>query len=100
MSRLAWNSVVITFLNVLTLVAGLLLYPFIAGRFEATATDAFFLALTVPWLIIGPVMNEVASTLIPVLTECRHRRPEAVAHLVGSALTRGALLSASSALIL
>ena len=98
-SRLAWNSILVTCLNGLTLVAGLVLYPFIAARFDARATDAFFLALTIPWLIIGPVMNAVSSTLIPVLTECRFRRPEVVPSLVGSAVTYGALVSAAAALL-
>lgn len=100
MSRLAWNSALLTVLSGLTLVAGLVLYPFIAGRFEARQTDAFFLAMTVPWLIIGPVMNAVSLTLIPVLTECRHRRPEGVSSLVGSAITWGAMLSAIAAVAL
>jgi putative peptidoglycan lipid II flippase len=99
-SGLAWNSALITCLNALTLVAGLVLYPFIAKAFDANATDAFFMALTIPWLVIGPVMNAVSSTLIPVLTECRLRRPETVARLVGSAITNGVLVSVIAALLL
>jgi putative peptidoglycan lipid II flippase len=97
MSRLAWNSVTITCLNVLTLLAGLVLYPFIAARFEARVTDGFFLALTIPWLIIGPVMNAVSSTLIPVLAEARHRQSDALGKVVGSAITYGVALSAVAA---
>ena len=99
MSRLAWNSAVVTCLNILTLVAGLVLYPFIAAHFEARVTDGFFLALTIPWLIIGPVMNAVSSTLIPVLAECRHRQPGAVGQLVGSTITYGVGLSAVAAVV-
>ena len=99
MSRLASNSILVTCLNGSTLVAGLVLYPVIAARFDTRATDAFFLALTIPWLIIGPVMNAVSSTLIPVLTECRVRRPEAVPSLVGSTITYGALGSAAAAIV-
>jgi putative peptidoglycan lipid II flippase len=96
----AWNSALVTGLNALALIVGLVIYPVIAGRYAPVETDAFFLALTLPWLFIGPAMNAISSTLIPVLTECRERRPEAVGPLLGSALGYGTACALAATLLL
>jgi putative peptidoglycan lipid II flippase len=82
-------------------VSGLLLYTGIAAEFGATvSTDAFFLALTIPMLFIGPVLATASATLIPALTECRVKRPERVGAIVGSALVWAVATSGAAAVII
>ncbi len=99
-SRLLGNSLLVTLLNGLTLCASLALYPFIVVRFTATDTDAFFLALTLPWLVVGPMMNAVSSVLIPILTECKILRAESVETTVSSTLTYGMIVAVIGAVII
>src|SRR5207245_969018 len=85
---------VLTLLNAAGLVANLALFALIAALFGANRqTDAFFIALTVPALFIGPVVNPMTQAFLPVLIECRVRRPDAFGRVVGSALTNVLLLS-------
>jgi putative peptidoglycan lipid II flippase len=93
-SKVARDSLVLSLLNAAGLVANVVLFAVIAALFGANRqTDAFFIALTVPALFIGPVVNPIAQAFLPVLIESRVRRPEAFGKVVGSALANVALFS-------
>ncbi len=87
MRKVALDSAVVTILNVTSQAASFILFAGIAALFGANwQTDAFFLAMTVPALVIASVMNAITSVFIPVMTECRVQRPRALGELIGSAL--------------
>jgi putative peptidoglycan lipid II flippase len=100
MKRVAFDSAIVTILNLLGQIASFVLFAGIAALFGANAdTDAFFLALTIPSLFIGSAVNAITSVFIPVLTEYRIRQPDELGRLVGSALLFMATLSAVALLI-
>lgn len=83
----ARTSAWLTLLNALTQASSFILFAAIAALFGANwQTDAFFLALAVPALVINPLNNSVASAFIPLLTKYRVLRPEALGGVLGSAL--------------
>jgi putative peptidoglycan lipid II flippase len=87
MRRVAFDSAVVTALNVLGQLASFVLFAGIAALFGANwQTDAFFLALTIPALFVGAAVNAITSVFIPVLGEHRVRYPETFGSLVGSTL--------------
>ncbi len=88
------NSMVVTSLNILSQAASFALFMLIAALFGANEqTDAFFLALSIPILFYGPIVNAVTSVFIPVMTEYRMQRPDVLGCLVGSALVYTTLLA-------
>lgn len=94
MSRTGRDSARITVLNAMTQLASLVLFAAIARVFGITArTDAFFLALTLPSVLVGPVVSAVRAVLVPILVEIREL-PEVEARFVGSVLIRTFLYSA------
>lgn len=94
MSSVARNSVIVTGLNTAAQVASFVLFAGIAKIFGATArTDAFFLALTIPMVLIGPVMSAVRAVFIPIVSECRAKHPEMQGRFVGCVLAYSLLLS-------
>ena len=98
---LATRAGIVTLLNAIALASGLLLYRWLAALFGATeTTDAFFLALVIPSLFIGPVLSTAAATLTPVLTECRINHPERVGPIVGSALLWSVIAAAAAAAVI
>jgi putative peptidoglycan lipid II flippase len=100
LTPVARDSGIVTLLNAIALASGLALFAWVAAVFGATeATDAFFLALTIPMLFIGPVLASVSATLVPALTECRIRRPDRVGAIVGSALVWSVTGAAAAALL-
>ncbi len=87
MRRVARDSLVVTSLNTAAQLASFALFATIARLYGADLrTDAFFLALTIPMLFIGPVVNAVRAVYIPIIAECRALHPEAVGRLIGSTL--------------
>lgn len=99
MNKIIGNSLLITVLNGLTLFTSFLLYPIITTYYTPTETDIFFLALTIPLLIIGPLANAVGSVMIPVLAECWARRPKDLETVVGSTLTYTVLVAILGAIV-
>ncbi len=87
-----------TALNTAAQLASFVLFAAIARLFGANSrTDAFFLALTIPMLLIGPVVNAVRAVFIPIIAECRARHPETQGRLIGSTLLYVLLLSIAGA---
>jgi putative peptidoglycan lipid II flippase len=87
MKRVAFDSAVVTALNILGQFASFVLFAGIAALFGADwQTDAFFLAMTIPALFIGAVVNALTSAFIPLLTEYRVHRPDELGRFVGSIL--------------
>ena len=69
------------------------MYPAIVARFDKSTTDGFFLALTLPWLVVAPVMNAVGSVLVPVLVDVRTRDPGQFLPTLRGVLTLSLLLA-------
>ncbi|MEN9934625.1 MAG: hypothetical protein RLZZ387_1204 [Chloroflexota bacterium] len=87
MRRIAFDSAVVTALNIIGQGASFVLFVGIAALFGANAqTDAFFLAMTIPALFIGTAVSATTSAFIPVLTEYRIKRPDDLGYIVGPAL--------------
>ena len=94
MSRVGRDSVLVTVLNTAAQGASLVLFAGIARLFGANAsTDAFFLALTLPTVLIGPVVSSVRTVLIPIIVEARTHRPEAQGQFMGCVLSYTLLFS-------
>lgn len=86
-SRIGVTSIVVTVLGVAGQLSSFVLFAAIAAAFGASwETDAFFLAMSIPTLFTGALSNAITSVFVPVMTDCRVRRPEHVGRLVGSAL--------------
>jgi putative peptidoglycan lipid II flippase len=101
MNRVARNSALVTALNGAGFAIGLALYTVIAAVFGVNVnTDAFFLALTVPWLFIGPAVAATSTALVPALADCRVHRPDRLPELVGSALVVGSVAAVIASLII
>jgi putative peptidoglycan lipid II flippase len=67
--------------------AGFALFAIVAFLYGAsTETDTFFLALAVPTLVSGPVVNSIHSVFVPVITASRVRAPAETAALAGAAV--------------
>ena len=100
LTSVARQSGVLTLLNAIAVASGLVLFTWVAARFGATeATDAFFLALTIPMVLIGPVLASVSAAFLPTLTECRIRRPDRVGAIVGSALLWSVTVALGTAVV-
>lgn len=100
-SKLARDSIAVTALNILSQFASFALFAIIAALYGADwQTDAFFLALTIPALFYGPVVNAITSVFIPVIAECREQRPEMLGQLIGSALLYVAGFSMAAMLLM
>jgi putative peptidoglycan lipid II flippase len=101
LTPVARQSGLLTLLNAVALASGLALFSWVAARFGATeATDAFFLALTIPMLFIGPVLASVSATFVPALAECRIRSPNRVGPVVGAALVWSVVLALAAAVLI
>ncbi|HLF02553.1 MAG TPA: lipid II flippase MurJ, partial [Anaerolineales bacterium] len=98
MNKVALDSIVVTVLNGMAQAASFLLFAVIAALFGANwQTDAFFLAFSLPTIVIGTSINVIASVFIPLMTEWRIQHPEALGSLIGSALAYGFIFSGVSA---
>ena len=72
-------------LNTVAQLASLVLFAAIARVFGADAsTDAFFLALTLPMVLIGPVVSAIRAVLVPIIAETRAQRPDTQGWLLGN----------------
>lgn len=100
MKRVAFNSVVVTVLNATVHAANFAVFIGIAALFGANwQTDSFFLAFSIPTFFVGAAVSSISSVFIPVITECRIHRPQALGRLVGSALVYVCLSSVLLALV-
>ena len=95
------KSARVTAINALGQLASFSLFAVIAFLYGATEiTDAFFLALAVPALIIGPVVNSIHSVAVPMITASRIRTPEEAPRLAGAALGWLSVLGVVATLLL
>jgi putative peptidoglycan lipid II flippase len=84
----------LTLLNGFAQATSFLLFAAIAALFGANwQTDAFFLAMTVPALLINPLNNSVTSAFVPLLTKYRLQRPDSLGTFLGSALVYASLFA-------
>jgi len=94
MSKVASDSLVVTVITIGGQAVSFVLFAVIAAVFGANwQTDAFFVALAIPTLFSGAVVNAIMSVFIPAITECRVKRPHELNRLVGATLAYVLLFS-------
>lgn len=95
------TSASVTLVNVVGQVASFGLFAVIAYLYGADAsTDAFFLALAVPTLLVGPLANAIHSVVVPMFTASRVTTPEETPALARVVVERVSAVSLIACLLL
>ena len=100
MSRRVFDSLAVSALSAVALITTLVLYRAITQRFDASVTDAFFLAYGTLNLLVVPAYTAISSTLVPVFTSSSARNPDTSSELLGSAVCWSAIVGAVAPVLL
>jgi putative peptidoglycan lipid II flippase len=99
--KTAENTILLSSLNIGAQAARFMTFIVIAVLFGANSkTDAFFLALSVPNVLVYPIIATLKAVFIPVFNEWRVKNENGYIRLVGSAITFCSLISLGLMLIL
>ena len=84
MRKQAFDSLIVSALNAVALVATLLLYRVVTRRFDPGETDVFFLAFGTLNVVIAPLYNAIGSTLVPRIVRYRSEAVNELPALLGA----------------